>query len=68
MHGAVGMRKSFRLAVHDNIDIALSPARDRLAHVSVRGSKPQGAQQLAKLARFVFAGAEFDEFDAAAVF
>ena len=60
------MRKSFRLAVHDDIDVTLPPARDGLAQMTVRGSEPQGAQHLAKLARFFFAGTEFDELDAAA--
>ena len=66
MHGPVGMRESFRLAVHDDVDVALPPARDGLANVAMRGSEPQRAQHLAELARFFFAGAEFDEFHAAA--
>jgi hypothetical protein len=44
------MRKSLGFRVHDDVDVALPPACDGLAHVTMRGSKSQAAQHLAPAA------------------
>ena len=66
MHGVIGMREPLRLAVHDDVDVALPPARHRLADVSVRLRKTEREQHLVELLRFFLAGAELDELDSLA--
>ena len=66
MHRVEGVRKTLRLAVDDDVDVALAPARDCLANVPVCRNEAQRAQHLTELLRLYLARAELDELDSLA--
>src|SRR5437763_1183965 len=60
------MRKTIRLAIDHEINMALRPALDVLAAMSAGLAKTELSEQSGKVAGFFFADGEFDEADAAA--
>jgi len=67
MDRVVGMRKAFRLAVDDEVDVALSPAGHCLASMPRGRRESQRLQHVPELGRFLLVGAELDELDPLAV-
>src|SRR6185437_1751750 len=64
MHGVVGSREAFRLAVDHEIDPVLAPAGDVLRSVPAHLPEAERREHRLELRRLLLVGGEFDEFEA----
>ena len=64
MHGVEAVREPFGLAVHDDVDVALLPTRDRFAAVLRGRHEAERREHAPERLRFLVAGRELDELHA----
>ena len=57
------MREAFRLAVDDEVDVALAPASHGFASVAIGRRESQRLQHVTELTGFFLVGTELDELD-----
>ena len=57
------MRKAFRLAIDDQVDVALPPASHRLAAMTIGRREAQGLQHVTELRCLFLVCTELDELD-----